>query len=55
MIVVIVQYVSKIRTANESSSSELGLAQPTLMKIWLESSWAHETLQAEKSSSNSAH
>jgi hypothetical protein len=44
----------KNRAANESSRAELGLTQARLMKIWVESRRAHETVQAEKPSSNSA-
>jgi hypothetical protein len=43
-----------VRAANESSSSESGLAQTRLMKIRVELSRAREMLRAEKSSLNSA-
>jgi hypothetical protein len=39
---------AKIRVANESSRAELGLVQARPMKIWVESSRAHETFWAEK-------
>jgi hypothetical protein len=43
-----------VRTANESSSNELGLIQARLMKIRVESSRARKMFRAEKSSSSSA-
>jgi hypothetical protein len=47
-------HVLMCRAANESSSSEPGLAQARLMKIKVESSWDCETLRAKKCSSSSA-
>jgi hypothetical protein len=41
-----------IKAANKSSSSKPDLVQTRLMKNWVESSWACETLRAKKSSSN---
>jgi predicted nuclease with TOPRIM domain len=43
-----------LRAANESSRAELGLTQARLKKIRVEPSRAHETVRAEKPSSNSA-